>query len=261
MRVQFTVNDEERLKLESLAKKNGYPDISSYCKDKSLEERTYAKMWEIIKTKISEKNSGDEFSLRELIDAPPSNLGVKVFNNQDNLGIEVLQKKDSLKANKFRKKQLMIRHPARVSFFMPIFRKGGVKVTNRIKGITVEIDGDTTGLNKALNEADKQEKIQLENGKLEQDKYDALQKEIIETENNLKALEEEAGDKIKKVGDKTPEVGKSLSTHVTAGAATGEVNTRFGLTSQKLEELSGKFIKFAQLNNINVSTTIDNTQE
>lgn len=104
MRVQFTVNEEERLKLESLANKNGYPDISSYCKDKSLGERTYAKMWETIKNKISEMNSGNEFSLRDLIDAPPSNLGVKVFNNQNNLGIEVLPSKDSLKANRFRKK-------------------------------------------------------------------------------------------------------------------------------------------------------------
>ena len=33
---------------------------------------------------------------------------------------------------------------------MPIFRKGGVQVANRIKGITVEIGGDTTGLDKAL---------------------------------------------------------------------------------------------------------------
>lgn len=255
-------------------------------------------------------------------------------------------------------------------------------MANRIKGITVEIGGDTTGLDKALKgvnstikttqsqlrdvnrllkldpsnakllaqkqqllqkeisetknkldalkEADKQAKVQLENGKLGQDKYDALQREIIETENNLKALEEEAkkvpsalsvsmkeaGDKIKAVGDKTTEVGKGLSTHVTApivamgaaslaafnevdkgmdiitqktgasgkalkemqdsmknlatsiptdfetaGAAIGEVNTRFGLTGQKLEELSGKFIKFAQLNNTDVSTAIDNTQK
>ena len=265
---------------------------------------------------------------------------------------------------------------------MPNFRKGGIKVANRIKGITVEIGGDTTGLDKALKgvnstikntqsqlrdvnrllkfdpsnakllaqkqqllqkeisetseklnalkEADKQAKIQLENGELGQDKYDALQREIIETENNLKTLQEEAkkvpsalstsmkeaGDKIKEVGDKTTEVGKNLSTHVTApivaigaaslsafnevdkgmdiivqktgasgkalkemqdsmknlatsiptdfetaGAAIGEVNTRFGLTGQKLEDLSGKFIKFAQLNNIDVSTAIDNTQK
>lgn len=59
---------------------------------------------------------------------------------------------------------------------------------------------------------------------------------------------------------------KNLATSIptdfeTAGAAIGEVNTRFGLTGKKLEELSGKFIKFAQLNNIDVSTAIDNTQK
>ena len=47
----------------------------------------------------------------------------------------------------------------------------------------------------------------------------------------------------------------------TAGAAIGEVNTRFGLTGQALEDLSGKFIKFAELNNIDVSTAVDNTQK
>lgn len=59
---------------------------------------------------------------------------------------------------------------------------------------------------------------------------------------------------------------KNLATFIptdfeTAGAAIGEVNTRFGLTGQKLEDLSGKFIKFAQLNNTDVSTAIDNTQK
>ena len=253
---------------------------------------------------------------------------------------------------------------------------------SRIKGITVEIGGDTTGLDKslkdvnstikstqtalrdvnrllkldpgnakliaqkqqllqkeivgtseklnALKEADKQAKVQLANGELGQDKYDALQREIIETEHSLKALEEEAkkipsalsvslqdaGDKIKEIGDKTSEVGKGLSTHITApivamgaaslsafnevdkgmdtivqktgasgvalaemqnsmnslatsiptdfetaGAAIGEVNTRFGLTGQALEDLSGKFIKFAELNNMDVSTAVDNTQK
>lgn len=35
-----------------------------------------------------------------------------------------------------------------MSFFIPIFRKGGDGVANRIKGITVEIGGDTIGLDK-----------------------------------------------------------------------------------------------------------------
>ena len=117
-------------------------------------------------------------------------------------------------------------------------------MANRIKGITVEIGGDTTGLDKALKgvnttirttqtslkdvnrllkldpgnaqllaqkqkllqesikgtteklsalkEADKQAKQQLTDGNLGQDKYDALQREIIETEQSLQKLEEQA---------------------------------------------------------------------
>jgi vacuolar-type H+-ATPase subunit I/STV1 len=117
-------------------------------------------------------------------------------------------------------------------------------VANRIKGITVEIGGDTTGLEKALKsvnttikstqsalkdvnkllkldpsntellsqkqtllkkaigatkekldslkQAQEQTKQQLENGDLGQDKYDALQREIIETEQELRRLQEEA---------------------------------------------------------------------
>lgn len=47
----------------------------------------------------------------------------------------------------------------------------------------------------------------------------------------------------------------------TAGSAVGEVNTRFGVTGDKLQELSGRFIKFAELNNTDVSSSIDKTQK
>ncbi len=47
----------------------------------------------------------------------------------------------------------------------------------------------------------------------------------------------------------------------TAGAAVGEVNTRFGLTGDALEDLSGQFIKFASLNNTDVSSSIDSVQK
>lgn len=46
----------------------------------------------------------------------------------------------------------------------------------------------------------------------------------------------------------------------TAGTAIGEVNTRFGVTGQELEDLSAKFVKFAELNGTDVSTSIDNVQ-
>ena len=148
-------------------------------------------------------------------------------------------------------------------------------MASRIKGITVEIGGDTTGLEKALKqvnstikttqselkdverllkldpsntqllaqkqkdlkdaigatseklntlkEAQQQAKEQLENGDLGQDKYDALQREIIETEQELRRLQEEAvttnatlakieevGGKFEAVGDKITGVGNKV---------------------------------------------------
>ena len=47
----------------------------------------------------------------------------------------------------------------------------------------------------------------------------------------------------------------------TAGAAIGEVNTRFGLTGQELEDLAGQFVKFAELNDTDVSGSIDKVQK
>jgi len=51
------------------------------------------------------------------------------------------------------------------------------------------------------------------------------------------------------------------TTFENAGSAIGEVNTRFGVTGQELEDLSGQFIQFAELNNTDVSTSIDNVQK
>ena len=43
----------------------------------------------------------------------------------------------------------------------------------------------------------------------------------------------------------------------TIGSAIGEVNTRFGVTGEELQSLSTQFIKFADLNNTDVSQSID----
>lgn len=45
-----------------------------------------------------------------------------------------------------------------------------------------------------------------------------------------------------------------------AGAAVGEVNTRFGVMGDELTDLSTKFIKFAELNGTDVSSSIDSVQ-
>ena len=69
------------------------------------------------------------------------------------------------------------------------------------------------------------------------------------------------GDALKDMEDRAKNLATSIPTDFqTAGEAIGEVNTRFGLTGQALEDLSAKFIKFAQLNDTSVSGSIDNVQ-
>lgn len=180
---------------------------------------------------------------------------------------------------------------------------------SRIKGITVEIGGDTTGLEKALKsvnstirstqsslrdvnrllkldpknttlltqkqkmlksaigatkekleslkQAQVQAKQQLESGDLGQDKYDALQREIAETEQKLKSLEKESrnfgsvssqriaatGEKVKSVGDKMADAGTKMTVGFTApvvaGATAavnsyGNVDKQFNLVKQTM---------------------------
>ena len=47
----------------------------------------------------------------------------------------------------------------------------------------------------------------------------------------------------------------------TAGKAVGEVSTRFGIVGDDLEDLSGLFIKFADLNNTDVANSVDKVQK
>ena len=199
---------------------------------------------------------------------------------------------------------------------------------SRIKGITVEIGGDTTGLDKALKgvnstikstqsqlkdinkllkldptntellsqkqavlkekigatkekldalkTAQEQAKQQLESGDLGKDKYDALQREIVETEQELKNLIREAaeanetlnkidavGKKFEEVGGKMTAVGQDLTTHVTlplvavgvAGAKSfAEVDKTMQLTNKTMgnteeeAELLNKAMKEAAAN-------------
>ena len=181
-------------------------------------------------------------------------------------------------------------------------------MAGRIKGITVEIGGDTTGLEKALKSvnttirntqsqlkdvnrllkldpsntellsqkqralkeaigatkekldslktAQEQAKQQLENGDLGQDKYDALQREIIETEQELRRLQEEAastsvalakideaGKKIEAFGDSVTDVGNAImpaSMAVTGlGAAAVKTAADFDTSMSKVAAVSG----------------------
>lgn len=257
-------------------------------------------------------------------------------------------------------------------------------MADRIKGITIEIDGDTKGLSQALKGVNKdikstqtqlkdvekllkldphnvtllgqkmkllqteigqtKDKLSqlksvsdemekgLKNGTVTADQYDAWQREIIETENELKNLEEalkkvptaseamiaKVSDDMDKLGQKTQQVGDKISSlgdtlmPVTAGItalgassikawqelddamdnvikktgasgaqleefedivnsiattipvdfmtvsnAVAETNTRFGVTGEELEKLSSSFIKFSELNDTDVTGSID----
>lgn len=69
------------------------------------------------------------------------------------------------------------------------------------------------------------------------------------------------GDALEGMEDIVKDLAKTIpTTFEKAGSAVGEVNTRFGLTGDALEDLSGKFIKFADLNNTDVSNSIDQVQ-
>lgn len=197
-----------------------------------------------------------------------------------------------------------------------------MQVASRIKGITVEIGGDTTGLDKALKNvnatirstqsslkdvnkllkldpantellaqkqkllkdaigstkekldalktAQEQAKQQMENGDLGQDKYDALQREIIETEQELQKLAQEAVNsnaalaKIEEVGGKLESVGNKISgvgtkmlpvTAAVAGLGTAAVKTTadfdssmsqvqatMGITADSMSKVDGQSV-------------------
>ena len=178
----------------------------------------------------------------------------------------------------------------------------------RIKGITIEIGGDTTGLDKALRqvnstisstqsalkdvnrllkldpsnteltaqkqrllkdaisatnekltalkEAQRQAQEQMERGELGRDKYDALQREIIETEQELRRLQEEAattstalakieeaGGKLAAAGDTIAGAGKKMSVLSAAvvgvGAAAVQTTAEFDAAMSKVAAVSG----------------------
>ncbi len=258
-------------------------------------------------------------------------------------------------------------------------------MAERLKGITIEIDGNTKGLSQSLKSVNKDlkstqsqlkdvekllkldphnvtllgQKMQLlgkeinqtkdklsqlksvqdqmeqglRNGTVSVEQYQAWQREIIETENELKRLQDEIknvptaveanmakaseammdfGNKVSAVGEKVTALGDTMTKTVTAGIvagatasvkawqevdgamddlikrtgatgetleeyegivnsiattvpsdfntiaqAVGQVNTRFDVTGDVLQELSTSFIKFADLNGTDVVSSID----
>ena len=179
-------------------------------------------------------------------------------------------------------------------------------MASRVKGITIQIGGDTTGLDKALQsvnrqirdpqkqlkdverllkmdpgntellaqkekllagaveetkeklnqlrEADRQAKAQLEAGDLGQAQYDALQREIIETEQNLQSLEGQAAETRQALSDAADEnrknyeeLGEDLKNAGDKMQATGEKIAGAGSKLTKAQSLGIETIDEAEL--------------
>ena len=70
------------------------------------------------------------------------------------------------------------------------------------------------------------------------------------------------GEAMDEMGEIMGEIATEIPTDFeTAGEAIGEVNTRFGATGEELKALSKQFIQFAELNNTDVSSSVDSVQK
>ena len=106
-----------------------------------------------------------------------------------------------------------------------------------------------------LKETSKQADQALKDGTISKEQYDALQREIAETEQSLKSLEQEyknfgsvqaqqiaaAGEKMKELGGKVEDAGKTLTTHVTLPlAAVGAAGVKSFAEVDKTMQLTNK---------------------
>ena len=66
------------------------------------------------------------------------------------------------------------------------------------------------------------------------------------------------GEELKNLQKEAKDLYKTMAVSAEdAGNAVGEVNTRFGLTGDELEKVSGEFLKFAKINDTDVTNSID----
>ncbi|MDY2838324.1 MAG: phage tail tape measure protein, partial [Bilifractor sp.] len=91
--------------------------------------------------------------------------------------------------------------------------------------------------------------------------YDAA-KELDEGYDTITAKTGATGEAMQKMSGIANNLYSSMAVSMDdIGSAVGEVNTRFGLQGDQLEELSGQFLKYSELNGTEVSASIDTVQK
>lgn len=104
-RVQFTITDEQKEKLESEMKDEGYPNIAELCKARLCNDRSYATLYKTLIKRIDKLESGKSFIIRDLINTPPALIGRWLYQNVDNGTVKnvIHDGKDSVGTEKYKK--------------------------------------------------------------------------------------------------------------------------------------------------------------
>lgn len=87
-------------------------------------------------------------------------------------------------------------------------------------------------------------------------------KEVDDGMDNIAKMTGATGQALKDLEGSAKSIATTIPTSFeTAGTAVGSVSTRFGVTGQELETLSTKFVKFSELNNTDVQSSVEGTQK
>lgn len=149
--------------------------------------------------------------------------------------------------------------------------------------LLTEAVANTKGKLETLKEAEKQAQEQFKQGKISEEQYRGLQREVIKTGQELKALEKnlkntnnawkDFGEQAKKIGDKTTSIGKTMSKGLTVpimaiGAASqvawkevddalDTITTKTGATGEAAKELQQSFKNVASAVPTDIKTAGD----
>ena len=104
-RVQFTISDEQKIKLEEDMRKDGYPNISELCKARACGDRSYASLYKQLIERIEKLEPGMTFIIRDLIDTPPALIGRWLYQNVDSGEVKnvIHDGKDSVGTERYKK--------------------------------------------------------------------------------------------------------------------------------------------------------------
>ncbi len=92
MRIYFDTTAAEYATIQNNASGNGYSSTSKYSKNVAITGHTYNSIWKQIEDGIEDLPAGQTFAVSDFAQAPPANIGVKLYKKQKDLGIAFASK-------------------------------------------------------------------------------------------------------------------------------------------------------------------------